>query len=278
MTVFGTILSVASIAAPLLLITEGALISEYGGRLAMFLECIINLGAFFCYTYSFALHSALAGTILSVLTCTALVFALERTASHFKANMFLISLAMNLLFASCATFFSSIIFGTRGVLYSEAYSFSPSRMKLLTSIICYALTGGLTVFILFTKSGLALRITGSDPDVLKAAGLSPDFYKSFSWIVAVACGSLGGCFLSLRLSSYVPGMASGRGWTALAAVYLGRKNPLLLIPAVFVFALAEYASSHIQNISFLSNIPPSLLLALPYLLALLMILVVPKEK
>ncbi len=271
-------LSVISIAAPLLLITTGALVSEYGGRLAMFVECIINLGAFFCYAYSAALNSAFAGALLSVLTCTAIVLGLERLASRFKANMFLVSLAMNLLFASLATFFSSTIFGTRGVLYSASYQFSPSTMKLVTSIICYAAVALIIMGLRYTKWGLAMRITGSDSQVLSSQGISADFYRCISWITAAACGAFGGCVLSLRLSSYVPGMASGRGWTALAAVYLGRKNPPAVVLAVFVFAFAEYGSSHIHNIPLLSGIPSSVLLAFPYLMALLLILIVPKEK
>ena len=47
----------------------------------------------------------------------------------------------------------------------------------------------------------------------------------------------------------------------------------MVLAAVLVFALAEYAGSHIQNIQFFSAVPSSVLLALPYLLALVMIIV-----
>jgi len=270
--------SIFIIAAPLLLITLGALISEYAGRLAMFIEYVINLGAFFCYAFTLWTHSAILGSIISVLLCTLIVLAMERLASYFKANMFLISLAMGLLFSSIITLLSAQIFGTRGVLYSENLYYNATSMKIVTSIICYALSAALIYLLKYTKTGLKLRITGSDSDVLNAEGISSSFYKSLSWMIAAATGAFCGCVLCLRLSSYVPGLSSGRGWTSLAAVYLGRKNPIFVIFAVLAFALAEYASTNIQNIPLFASIPSSLLLSLPYLVALFLIIVIPQKK
>ncbi len=271
------ILSVFFIASPLLLLTTGALVSEYAGRLAMFLECIINLGAFLCFTFTLAFHNVFLGTLASVLVCSLVVFALEKLASHFNANMFLISLAMNLLFSSMATFLSALIFKTRGVLFDESFSFVPFNARLVTSIIGYLLVGAEIFVISKTRVGLSLRVTGSDSAVLDATGISSSLYKSLSWVVAAVSGALCGAFLTIRLSSYVPGLSSGRGWIALAAVYLGKKRPLVVALAVLLFAIAEYASSYLPNLAFFSLLPNSILLSLPYILALLMIFLSPRS-
>ena len=272
------IFSILIIAAPLLLITLGALISEYAGRLAMFIEYIINLGAFFCYLFTVETHSAVIGSLLSVIICSLIVWILERISSYFKANMFLISLAMGLLFQSVISLLSVQIFGTRGVLYESNFTFGSTEVKITTSVICYLISFILIFMLKYTKTGLKLRITGSDSDVLKAEGISPDFYRSLSWIIASASGALCGCVLCLRVSSYVPLLSSGKGWTALAAVFLGRKNPLIVVLAVIVFAISEYESTNIQNIPLFANIPSSILLSLPYLVSLLLIIVVPQKK
>ena len=271
------ILTIVSIAAPLLLITMGALISEYAGRLAMFLEHIINLGAFFCYACTYATGSLASGMMLSVLLCTLLVFSMETLASRCNANMFLISLAMNLLFAAFTTFFSALLFKTRGVLASDAVQFSAPTMRLVTSIACYAVVGILLFMLRFTGTGLILRVTGSDADVLESEGVAVARYRSLAWIIAAGCGALAGCVYTARLSAFVPGGAAWRGWTALAAVYLGRKHPLLVVLAVAAFAIAEYASTAIQNIALFAALPSSVLLALPYLLALALIVLVPRR-
>ena len=271
-------LSIIHIAAPLLLVTMGALISEYAGRMAMFLECMINLGAFFCYACTLWTGNLVAGMALSVLICTVIVIVIERIASHFKANMFLISLAMNMFFAAIATLLSAVLYGTRGVLYHELFRFNATIVRPITTVICYALVFIQIFMLKETTTGLALRITGSDSDVLEARGISAARCRTLSWIFAAANAALCGCILCARLSSYVPGMAGGRGWTALAAVFLGKKHPLLVALAVLVFSAAEYASSTIQNIALFKNVPSSILLALPYLIALAMIVVVPHKR
>ena len=268
--------SVLCIAAPLLIVTLGALISEYAGRMAMFLECIINMGAFFCFAFALYTKSAVLGSMLSIFTCMLFVFVLERIASECGANMFLISLAMNLLFAAFTTFFSDRLFNTRGVLYSTDFSFDAPKARLITTIICYAIAIAEILVLKTTRTGLVMRITGSDANVLSSQGISISLYRSLSWLIAAFSGSLAGCVLAIRLSSYVPGVASGRGWTALAAVFLGRKRPIVTTLAVIVFAFSEYASTHIQNIQMLANVSPSLLLALPYIVSLLLIVFIPR--
>lgn len=266
------IISVINIAAPLLLITLGALVSEYTGRLAMFLESIINAGAFLCYALTILTKSAVLGSLSSVVVCMCVIFAAERTASRSGANMFLLSLAMNLLLGALVTFFSVMIFNTRGVLYSDDFYFRPAAARTATSIACYALSAVLVIMLRRTRWGLAFRITGSGKDVLNANGISRAAYKCASWVIAAGCGAFAGCVLCLRLSSFVPGLSSGRGWTALAAVYLGRRHPVWVIAAVLIFAVAEYLSSHIQNIGIFSAVPSSVLLSMPYLLALALLI------
>lgn len=271
-------ISVMHIAAPLLVVTLGALISEYAGRMAMFLEYMINLGAFLCYAFTVATGNAVLAVLLSLLVCTLLVLALEKTASRFGANMFLVSLALNMLFGASVSLLSSVLFGTRGVLYGPAFQFNPAAARTVTSIACYAVSLLQIAFLLLTRPGLALRITGSDADMLEAQGIRPARYRSLAWIIAAADGAFCGCVLALRLSSFVPGVSSGRGWTALAAVFLARKKTNALIPAVFVFALAEWLSSNIQNYATFSGTPSSVLLALPYLLSLTLIALLPGKE
>ncbi|MBQ5491176.1 MAG: ABC transporter permease [Treponema sp.] len=273
-----SILSIIAIVCPLLLLTAGALISEYAGRMALFLDGTINLAAFLCYALTVTTGSVVLSSFLSCLITVTLTFCLERIASKNNANMFLVSLAINLLFSALVSLLSSILFGTRGVLYSSAFAFNAPVTRTVTSLICALFSAGLLLFLSLTRQGLRMRITGSSPEVLIAQGISADWYRSLSWICAALCGSVAGCVYVVRLNSFVPGMAGGRGWTALAAVFLGRKHPALVVLAVLVFALAEHASSYAQNIPQLQTVSSSLLFALPYLLALLLIAVTPQNK
>lgn len=262
---------------PLLLITVGALASEYAGRMACFLDGIINLGAFLCFAFTVLTGNVFAGVVLSTAACTLTVYLFEKLAVRIKANVFLCSLAMNILFTALCSLFSSVFFNTRNVLTSELFAFNPAVMRPVTALICLAVTGMLLYFLYYTKGGLCLRISGSDSNVLEAKGISSARYKTASWCITALCGALCGCCLCLRLSSFVPSISAGRGWIALAIVFLGHKKPLLIAVSTLVFSAAEVCSSYIQNISFLKDVPSSILLALPYILCLVLILFIPDK-
>ena len=271
-------LQIIYIASPLLLLTIGALISEYAGRMAIFLDGIINLGGFLFFTFTVKSGMIFPSVLLSVFACSLLVFLTEKIASSLNANMFLVSLSLNIFSTALVSLLSSVIFSSRGILFSKEFIFSPGQVRIISSVICLALSFLTIVILKHSRLGLQIRISGSDANVLDASGTSSKSIISFSWIIASAFAALVGVSMTMRISSYVPGLSSGRGWTALAAVFLGKKNPLLILLAVVVFALGEFLSTNIQNISFFENIPSSVLLSLPYLLALFLITIIPQKK
>ena len=126
------------------------------------------------------------------------------------------------------------------------------------------------IFLKYSRHGLYVRIAGSDADVLKAKGVNPGNIKSLSWCLSALYGSLAGILLAIRLSSFVPNISSGRGWMALAAVFLGKKKPLRIVAAVLIFCFADLLAANIQN--YIPGIPSSFLISLPYLVSLILIL------
>jgi ABC-type uncharacterized transport system permease subunit len=272
-------LEILIIATPLLLAAFGALVSEYAGRMAIFLESFINLGAFLCFACTVQTQSLVPGIIMSLTICTGFILLDAIIIEKIHANPFLSALALNLLCNALISVISARMFGTRGTLVNaEMFTFQPVTTRIVTSIAAYLITGAGILWLTLSKSGLCMRITGSDSAVLTSRGIAPKTYRIIAWGVAAFYAGAAGCIISLRLSSFVPNAASGTGWTALAAVFLGKKNTATVIAAVFVFGAAQYGAAHIQNIAGLQSIPSALLLALPYLAALLLILVVPGKQ
>lgn len=267
------ILQIISSSIPLVLVAIGALMSEYTGRMALFLDGLVNLSAFLCFAFTIVTKNVFLASFLSITVCSIFIALVERITTKTKANPFLIGLALNLLCSAIASMISSFAFNTRGVLTSlELFSFDAKLARNITSLT------GIILIILFlsilykTKKGLYFRITGSDAKVLEARGINTDHYKLSGWIGAAVFGSIAGCFLSIRLSSFVPNISSGRGWTALAAVYLGKKNAAAVIGAAFILSAADFAASNAQNISLFATVPSSILLALPYIVSIILIL------
>jgi simple sugar transport system permease protein len=154
----------------------------------------------------------------------------------------------------------------------NTHTASAARSTLAPSVFVFIIL--CAVLLQKTKTGRRLRITGSDPDVLFERGISPSYYRTISWIISGFFASLAGIFLVLKVSSFVPNISSGRGWIALAVVFLGRKKSIGIILAVLVFAGAEFLSNNLQG----SSVPSGLLIALPYAAALLLFILIPSKK
>ncbi|MBQ9630431.1 MAG: ABC transporter permease [Treponema sp.] len=256
--------------SPLLLSSFGALVSEYSGRMAVFAEGVINLSVFLCYLFVVKTGSVFFGITLSLLSCTIFIFFVAIIIEKFNANPFLASLGLNLFMNALISCISVLVFKTRGVLSSDKFLFLPQQMRIITTLATFTLLTLCITFLFFTRSGLYLRITGSDSKVLKSHGINVPWCRVSAWCIASFCASCSGCILSLRLSSFVPNISSGRGWLSLAAVFLGCKNVWATLIAAFAMTFAEYIASNIQNI--FPNIASPVLIALPYVIALVFIL------
>jgi len=125
-----------------------------------------------------------------------------------------------------------------------------------------------------TKHGLKIRATGSNPQAVSALGFSPDRIHMQAFLWSGVGSGLGGYALGLSISAFVPNIISGRGWIALVAIYLGRKKPLWIAASCLLFAFAESLSNYIQGFS---SIPPLLVLALPYLVTLISLILAERE-
>lgn len=266
-----TLLDIISNSCPLIICSLGALYSEFAGVLALFLEGMICLSAFLFFLFSTLTQNVILGFILTIICSCLITFLISLTIEKFKANYFIAGTAINLFFASIISFLSTIFFSTRGVLSSSLFTFNITNVKIFIIILSFiAFTLGI-LFLYKTRNGLYLRITGDSPDVLLAKGCSPAKYRILAWNIATFYGCLSGCFLVLRIGSFVPNIASGRGWMALAAVFLGQKKYWKIITSVIIFCATDYLSSNIQN--YTQAIPQSLLLALPYIICILLIFI-----
>ena len=274
------ILALFSYACPLILCSLGALFTEYAGCLALFLDGLVSFSAFMFYSFTVATGSAPAGAFLACLCSLVITLAFSLLVERGGANRFIAAIAMNLLFSALTSCLSWAIFGTRGVLADLSVTRDGNLASVFGGVttarataICMTVTlvAFAALFLRYSRQGLYIRIAGSDADVLQAKGVNPAHIRSLSWSLAALYGSSAGILLVMRLSSFVPNISSGRGWMALAAVFLGKKKPLRIVAAVLIFCLADIFGANIQN--YLPGLPSSFLISLPYLVSLLLILV-----
>lgn len=263
------IFNILAFSCPLILCSVGALFSEYAGALALFLEGMISFSAFLNYAFTVGTHSVFLGFLLSSIVSTALIVLFSLIIEKFNANKFIAGIALNLLFSSLPSCLSALIFGNRGVLTSVDYVFNLLQVRIFSVVFTVFAVVLAFLFLYKTRNGLYLRITGSDANVLLSNGVSPLLMRTIGWGTAALYSSFAGCLLSMRLSSFVPNISSGRGWMALAAVFVGQKKLWKILICMIIFCCADFFSANIQNI--IPNIPSSVLLAFPYLIVLCLV-------
>jgi simple sugar transport system permease protein len=83
----------------------------------------------------------------------------------------------------------------------------------------------------------------------------------------VSAGLAGAYLVLSQLGIYRDNIVSGRGFIALAIVIFGRWNPYKAALAALAFGAADALQLSLQIFQF--NIPPQVLLSLPYILTIL---------
>lgn len=129
-----------------------------------------------------------------------------------------------------------------------------------------------------THAGLVVRACGENPDAVAAAGMSPPAVRFAVLVGGGALVGVAGAALVLRgAGAFVEGMTAGRGFLALAMVLLGRWRPWAVALATVLLGAATGLQFHLQALG-LERVPYHLLLALPYLLTLAVLAVVPRDR
>jgi len=269
-------------AAPLMMAGLGALLSDLSGALAVFIEGFMVTGSFFSWIFAGWTGSVFFGTLLSALLAALAGWALARFVRLSGANPFIAGLVLNLAASGITTSLSAVWFGTKGVLQNPAIKIpQPVRIPLIDSVpligkiisghSSFTYTAWACAFILAiglkkTVTGFRLRAVGLSYEAAEEKGINSGLYREGAWALAAFFAALAGAALTFRAGSYAPGGIAGRGWIALAAVYLGFRNVWGVVLASLVFTLAERLGFSLQNFGSLSA---TALLGLPFALALL---------
>lgn len=259
--------NIFSIMLPLLFAAAGGLFPALAGSLNIALEGLLLAGSFAAlavFHYSGSIVLAVTAAVLS-----AMALSLLHTFAVFKlkANLFIAGLAVNLLSSGLCTVISDKLFGTKGVVVSSNVPGSMVPPFLFLGLFLIFAAG---IVIYKTPFGLRLRACENSSHALISLGIKPVVYKTAAFLISAFFCGIGGAFLSLNLGAFVPGMSAGKGWIALAVIFLGARNPFGILAAALVFALAESFSNHAQG--FL-GLPADFLLAFPYVITLIAMII-----
>ena len=196
-----------------------------------------------------------------------------------KLNPFIAGLGINLVISGVISLLSESVFGTKSLVTEVVTGtniFTSSVIKSWQTGLffwIFAVLLCLVFFLKFTKAGRILKVSGREKDVLFSCGIKQENFWIFSWVAASVLACFSGILCTLKFAAFVPNVCAGRGWIALALVFIGKKSSFGVILATIFYAMLEYGINNVSVIfgGIFANINSTVLLAVPYFVILVML-------
>jgi len=272
------------ISTPVLLAALGELVTERSGVMNLGVEGIMLTGAFVGFVVAEKTGSFPLAVVAALLGGGLMGALMAFLSVSLKLNQTVVGLGLNLL-ASGLTFYlyriSYVVEGDFEIPRIE--TFQNIEIPLLSKIpflgpilfdqnilTYFALLMVPVIWFFFyrTRFGLLIRGLGEYPRAVDVKGVSVDKFRYLAVIFGGMMAGLGGSFLTLGSSGiFVQEISAGRGWLAIVIVIAGNWQPGRILLASLIFALLDAFQLQVQAIGV--QIPYQLLLALPYVFAIL---------
>lgn len=262
--------------APLMFAASGEYMAERAGTLNISITAMMLAGAYSGVAVATVTTNLILG-LLAGIGAGVVVAAVHANFSHrLAANTFVVGLTLDALVLGLTDYFST-------VFKPGAAKFTPVSVPLLSKVPAL----GTSLFqqpwpfyLLFlivpvswwlierTRWGLEVRACGENPGAADATGIRVNVRRRQSLYLCGVLSGLGGAFLSLAIvGTFNFDMTAGIGFVVIAAVIFGGWTLRGAMLGSLVFGAALAMGLVLPTLG--ASVNPQLLLALPYLAALL---------
>ncbi len=289
-----TLVAAIGLGTPLIFATIGEIITERAGILNLGVQGMMLVGAVTGFWATFVTGSLLLGVLVAVLSGAVLSALHAFTSITLRVNQIVSGLAVALFGTGLASFL-----GRAG---SDPLVGNPSREvfePIITGgiaewpvvgpllfghdVLVYlaiVLAAASSYYVFRTRMGLSLRAVGEDPASAESAGVNVTWVRYFHVMVGGALAGLGGAYFSLALTpTWQDDPIGAAGWIAIALVILASWRPWRAVFAAYLFGAAERVQFTLQTLGEpWSNIPSTLLAMLPFILAIIAMILLTSGK
>jgi general nucleoside transport system permease protein len=267
---------------PLLLAATGEIYAECSGVVNVGIEGTILVGALASFLATYAAGDPLIGIVAAFLAGIASNLFLAWMYVSVQASQVVVGITYNVMMLGLSSYLYRTILGadaTRATIPMLSGSSLPPLIAIPIAgpvlfaqpLMLYAtlVLVGIAGYILFYRQfGLDLRAVGENPVAAAAAGIRVRRMRYYGVLIGGATAGLAGAYLMLcQIGIFRDDIVSGHGFIALAIVILGRWNPFVAAIAAFGFGAADALPISLQMLNL--GVPPQALLALPYVIAIL---------
>lgn len=262
-------------AAPTAFAALGEIIGQEGGVLNIGLEGTMLTACYFALigVESFPGPWAIAwGFGLAILTAVILNVLQGVFTVILASDQVVVGTAVNLLALGMTSSLYRGRYGHSGQLISLPQMKSWHHIDVMI-VLLLILVPAVWYLLQKTAWGLALRAAGDFPKSCEAAGLSVQKLRMGAMVLGGIFAGLGGGYLVLgNVNTFSENMTAGRGFLAIALVTFGRWKPGWTTAAAVLIGLLDSLQFQLQAAG--TGIPAQLLVALPYVGALIVLVVV----
>lgn len=281
------LVSALRLATPIAFAALGGVLSERAGVFNVGLEGFILVGAFGAAFGTFHTGSPYLGLLVGIAFGIVMALPLAVMTVSLGVNQLVAGISINLFSLGLTAFLARILIG-ESANSSLLPGFDRIEIPVLGDIpvlgpllfnqdiliyLLYVLVPVLYWMIFHTTWGLNVRAVGHNPRACDTAGISVVAIRYICVVGSGALASLGGCYLVLsQVFVFSEHMSAGKGFIALAAVILGRWNPVGALLACLLFGFFDALQLRLQFSN--PGIPYELFTTLPYVVSILALIIV----
>ncbi len=246
------------VATPLTMGALSGLFCERSGVVNIAIEGMMLMGAFCAYIGGVLTGSLWLGLLAAILGAALLAGLHAVLSITYKVDQIISGTVVNILAFGITTFFADQFFSRQA---PGGGRIAPWDIPILHDL---PVVGGLfeqqpivwfaialvpiTHFVMFyTKWGLRTRAVGEHPRAADTVGVNVYFMRYANVLIGGAIAGLGGAYFIVEIAQFSPGMTTGRGFIALAALIFGKWTPLGAWGAALLFGFAQALQINIQQ-------------------------------
>lgn len=269
------ILDIFKYAAPVVFAAGGETVGQRSGVINISIEGSMLVGAFAAMSVSRTSGSPYLGILagLAVGAALAVIFAVLCVLQG--RDQVVVGTALNLLALGATKGLFRTQFGQSGQLLTVPRLPAVVAGWDLVLLLMVPLIGLIAWVLVRTNLGLALRAAGEYPEAVAASGFSPLRIRFGATVFSGMMAGLGGGYLALGIvGTFTESIVSGRGFVAIAMVTFGRWKPWWVLAACLLIGWVDGLQYSFQSQGV--NLPSQLMVAMPYLVALAVLVIVGK--
>ena len=264
-------ITIIGASTPLLIAALGELVAERSGVLNLGVEGMMIMGAVTGFGAAYVTGNPYVGILAAILGGMVMSLLFGFLTLTLLANQVATGLAITLLGVGLSALIGE---GVVGKQIERLPNFHGLNILIIFSFV---LVGLVSWFLFRTRYGLMVRAVGDNHTSAHAMGFSVVGLRYACVAFGGGCAGLAGGYLSLaQTPQWVENMTAGRGWIALALVVFATWLPKRLLFGAYLFGTISILAFTVQT--FALGIPSQLLSCTPYLVTVVALVVISRNK